>query len=55
VAEVMVELVKRGEIAEERVLFGFPHPSGSNGHRHTKFAEQREPMREHIRHWFSRN
>lgn len=41
-------LVDKGIIAPERVVSGFPHPSGGNGHRHRIFAENRESMRRHI-------
>lgn len=41
-------LVDRGIVASERVVSGFPHPSGGNGHRHRIFAENREAMRAHI-------
>lgn len=41
-------LVDKGIIAPERVVSGFPHPSGGNGHRHRIFAENRESMWRHI-------
>ncbi|PLT48205.1 hypothetical protein NYE40_23075 [Paenibacillus sp. FSL W8-1187] len=31
------ELVRRGLLPEERLLRGFPHPSGANGHRFVQF------------------
>ncbi|MFN4215763.1 hypothetical protein [Exiguobacterium sp.] len=48
-------LVDRGIVASERVVSGFPHPSGGNGHRHRIFAENREAMRAHIAEHFKRH
>ncbi|TCI67008.1 MULTISPECIES: hypothetical protein [unclassified Exiguobacterium] len=48
-------LVDRGLLASERVVSGFPHPSGGNGHRHRIFAENRDAMRYHIAEHFKRH
>lgn len=48
-------LVDSGIVASERVVSGFPHPSGGNGHRHRIFAENREAMRAHIAEHFKRH
>lgn len=48
-------LVDRGLLARERVVSGFPHPSGGNGHRHRIFAENRDAMRSHIAEHFKRH
>lgn len=37
VSEVVKELVNQGNITEYSCLFGFPHPSGANGHRKRQF------------------
>ncbi|WP_139490874.1 hypothetical protein [Brevibacillus dissolubilis] len=49
-----VERVLRGVVAdgladERQCLFGFPHPSGANGHRHKQFATRQEEMRRRVR------
>lgn len=35
------------------ILKGFPHPSGSNGHRHRQFQKNKEDMRKQIENYFS--
>lgn len=35
------------------LLKGFPHPSGSNGHRHRQFRENKEDMRRQIEKYFT--
>jgi len=47
-------LAGRGFINAARVLGGFPHPSGANGHRHVIFAQNARSMRKQLNHWFSR-
>ena len=46
-------LVRRQQLDERRVLFGLPHPSGSNGHRVRHFAERKQKLREVLEAWFS--
>jgi hypothetical protein len=36
-----------------RVLTGFPHPSGNNGHRHQQLGERRNSLRRQIRRYFA--
>lgn len=38
---------------EKPILRGFPHPSGSNGHRHRQFLENKEDMRRQIENYFT--
>ncbi|MGW4424989.1 uracil-DNA glycosylase family protein [Streptosporangium sp. NPDC004631] len=38
-------------VSRERVLSGFPHPSGANGHRARLYAERRDEMARRIREW----
>lgn len=45
-------LIDRGELDEDRVMFGFPHPSGSNGHRRRQFAQGKEALQEKAWLWF---
>ena len=37
---------------ESRCLFGFPHPSGANGHRHQQFAAHRQTLSDKLKLWF---
>lgn len=44
VTEVISDLAKQGEIPMERCLFGFPHPSGANGHRKKQFMQNKQQL-----------
>ncbi|MDP9024865.1 MAG: hypothetical protein M3N13_05815 [Candidatus Eremiobacteraeota bacterium] len=46
-------LCDTGKVADERVLVGMPHPSGSNGHRIPQFKANEAAMRERIAAWFT--
>lgn len=48
VERVLRRFAEQGRIREEHVLWGFPHPSGANGHRHRQFAENEVPMRRRL-------
>lgn len=37
-------LVSEGKLDSRRCLWGFPHPSGANGHRYKQFASHQEDM-----------
>ncbi|MNI38224.1 Uracil DNA glycosylase superfamily protein [compost metagenome] len=39
-------LDQEGKLQDKRVLWGFPHPSGANGHRRRQFESNRERMQE---------
>ena len=54
VTERLKELAAEGLVDPKRCLFGFPHPSGANGHRKSRFEEQREALTKKARAWFSR-
>lgn len=45
-------LVRDGGLKESQCLWGFPHPSGANGHRHRQFAERREEMERRMADYF---
>lgn len=51
VEDMMRLLVKQGIINENKVLWGFPHPSGANGHRHQQFANNQADMIVIINRW----
>lgn len=44
VESILQLLVSAGELDKQRRLWGFPHPSGANGHRYKQFANQQEQM-----------
>lgn len=44
-------LAGRRLLEQDRCLFGFPHPSGSNGHRVGQFAENRDALTHRIATW----
>jgi len=44
VEEVLEYMVKNNLIKKEQCLFGFPHPSGANGHRKQIFLENKERL-----------
>ncbi len=44
VESILQLLVSAGELDKQRCLWGFPHPSGANGHRYKQFASQQEQM-----------
>jgi hypothetical protein len=46
-------LVRRHGVPRERCLFGFPHPSGANGHRAKHFSERRETLQRTLHEWFA--
>ncbi|MED4452991.1 hypothetical protein [Metabacillus fastidiosus] len=45
VSNVLNFLIENHYIPSQSILSGFPHPSGSNGHRHRQFAENKEQMK----------
>lgn len=55
VEEVLKEYWKRGLLKEQNILFGFPHPSGANGHRVRQFNENKQSMKNIISAFFSSN
>ncbi|WP_214828844.1 hypothetical protein [Exiguobacterium algae] len=55
VRRAVEQLVERGLLDGDRVVSGFPHPSGGNGHRHRIFAENREAMKQHIAEYFAKH
>jgi len=49
VESVLRLFVQERKLEEERCLWGFPHPSGANGHRHRQFAEHYPFMKERVK------
>ncbi|WP_077617439.1 hypothetical protein [Bacillus sinesaloumensis] len=52
VTAVFENLVEKGYVAPTAILYGFPHTSGGNGHRHRQFAENQEQMKKKLASYF---
>ncbi|WP_379969321.1 uracil-DNA glycosylase family protein [Ectobacillus sp. sgz5001026] len=52
VTNALTFLAENDYMNPSAVLFGFPHPSGGNGHRHKQFAENKENMKQNIQAYF---
>lgn len=52
VTKVLHFLADNDYIDADSILNGFPHTSGSNGHRHKQFTENKEHMKQRIRAYF---
>ena len=55
VEEVLKEMVNKNLISEKQCLFGFPHPSGANGHRQKQFENNKEKLKDMIENYFETN
>lgn len=55
VEEIMRVYASGGLLEEKNILFGFPHPSGANGHRLQQFTNNKEKMKEIIKNFFQSN
>ena len=53
VERTLVHLSERGLLPINRVLRGFPHPSGANGHRKKLFELSQQHMKSQVQHWFN--
>lgn len=54
VEEVLHEMIKEGIIKKDQCLFGFPHPSGANGHRKHQFENNKEQLKIAINKYFEK-
>ncbi len=52
VTKVLNFLADNHYIDSNSILYGFPHPSGGNGHRHKQFSENKEDMKQKIQSYF---
>ena len=52
VETVLQRSVADGLLNAERILSGFPHPSGANGHRRKQFELHRKRLRSEVRQWY---
>lgn len=53
VGNALREMVAAGLLQDEQCLFGFPHPSGANGHRFRQFDENENSMRQVLHTWLT--
>lgn len=53
VTKVLTFLAENDYMNANTVLYGFPHPSGGNGHRHRQFSENKEEMKQKIKAYFA--
>jgi hypothetical protein len=51
VEHVLGRLAEKQKLPEHTYLYGFPHPSGANGHRIKQFQQQRSQLRTKVRIW----
>jgi hypothetical protein len=52
VDEAMTRLIQAGALDSARCLVGFPHPSGSNGHKRRQWAANKTKLRRQVAAWF---
>jgi hypothetical protein len=52
VSKVLTYLTTNNYLNSDAILYGFPHTSGGNGHRHKQFAENKEDMKRKIKLYF---
>jgi len=52
VEDVLRTMIRDNIIREEQCLFGFPHPSGANGHRKEQFINNKRKLKEIINNYF---
>ncbi|WP_236570618.1 hypothetical protein [Paenibacillus sp. An7] len=51
VETVLHRLIQQNQIKTENFLWGFPHPSGANGHRHKQFEKAKPEMIRRLRYF----
>ncbi|MGG2028902.1 hypothetical protein AB1282_24655 [Gottfriedia sp. S16(2024)] len=54
VSKVLSYLTTNDYLNSDSILYGFPHTSGGNGHRHKQFAENKEDMKQKIKYYFEK-
>ncbi|MEH7348753.1 hypothetical protein [Gottfriedia acidiceleris] len=54
VSKVLSYLTTNEYLNSDSILYGFPHTSGGNGHRHKQFAENKEDMKQKIKYYFEK-
>jgi hypothetical protein len=54
-SDVAEHFALRNILDRRRLLVGFPHPSGGNGHGVREYKENRDTLARHVREWFHSN
>lgn len=54
VEEVLDYMVQENILRKEQCLFGFPHPSGANGHRKKQFEENKSYLKKVVQNYFEK-
>lgn len=54
VTEAVGRIADAGRLDRDRVLFGFPHPSGANGHRKHQYEERQTDLANQVEQWASK-
>ena len=52
VEEVLNDMVEDKILKKEQCLFGFPHPSGANGHRKAQFEQNKSNLLTIVENYF---
>jgi hypothetical protein len=52
VESVLQYSTSKGLLDQDRILSGFPHPSGANGHRRKQFEQNKQSLQAQIGEWF---
>lgn len=55
VEDVLRIMINENVICEKQCLFGFPHPSGANGHRKEQYINNKNKLKETIQDYFKFN
>ena len=51
VEAVIRKLLREKKLQKHTFLFGFPHPSGANGHRRKQFQQEKKNLLSIVQHW----
>ena len=51
VEKLIFKLIEEQKLPNHHYVFGFPHPSGANGHRIKQFKQEKHQLRETINRW----
>lgn len=54
VEEVLEVMIREKVIKKEQCLFGFPHPSGANGHRKSQFLDNKDNLINIVNNYFKK-
>jgi len=52
VEDMLGDAVTKRLLSPNRVVTGFPHPSGANGHRKRQYSEKKEQLKRQFEKWF---